>query len=218
MALAPTPFVIWIAFRYGQRNRPATQEVQQRIAELTAEAEENIGGVRVVKAFAQEQRQLLRFDGAVARVFDQSMVSTRLRAFYSPLIGFLPQLGLAALLLVGGHQAINGTLDVGEFVAFYGYVLMLTSPMRMLGMALGMAQRAVASGARVFELLDREPRLTAAADPTPLPRGGGRVELRDVTFGYDGDGAGAARDRPRRRARPARSRSWAPPAPARRRS
>ena len=90
VALAPTPFVVWVAFRYGQRNRPATQEVQQRIAELTAEAEENIGGVRVVKAFAQEQRQLRRFGRAVARVFDQSMVSTRLRAFYSPFIGFLP--------------------------------------------------------------------------------------------------------------------------------
>ena len=185
VALAPTPFVIWIAFRYGQRNRPATQEVQQRIAELTAEAEENIGGVRVVKAFAQEQRQLRRFGKAVARVFDQSMVSTRLRAFYSPFIGFLPQLGLAALLLVGGRQTINGQITVGEFIAFYGYVLMLTGPMRWLGMALGMAQRAVASGARVFELLDREPRLVAAPDARPLPPGGGRVELRDVTFGYE---------------------------------
>jgi len=187
VSLAPMPFVIWVAFRYGRLNRPATQEVQQRIAELTAEAEENIGGVRVVKAFAQEERQVRRFNRAVARVFDQSMVSTRLRAFYSPLLGFLPQLGLAALLFVGGHQAIDGSLEVGEFVAFYGYVLMLTSPMRMLGMALGMAQRAVASGARVFELLDRDAELTAPAHPQPLPDGGGRVELRDVTFGY-GDG------------------------------
>jgi len=186
VALAPTPWVIWIAFRYGQRNRPATQEVQQRIAELTAEAEENIGGVRVVKAFAQEQRQLRRFSKAVARVFDQSMVSTRLRAFYSPFIGFLPQLGLAALLLVGGRQVINGSITVGDFIAFYGYVLMLTGPMRWLGMALGMAQRAVASGARVFELLDRQPRLVAAPDANPLPPGGGRVEMRAVTFGYDG--------------------------------
>ena len=186
VALAPTPFVVWIAFRYGKLNRPATQEVQQRIAELTAEAEENIGGVRVVKAFAQEPRQLSRFSGAVARVFEQSMISTRLRAFYSPFIGFLPQLGLAALLLVGGRQAINGTITTGEFIAFYGYVLMLTGPMRGLGMALGMAQRAVASGARVFELLDREPRLVAAPDAKPLPPGGGRVELRNVSFSYDG--------------------------------
>jgi len=147
VALAPMPVVLWVAWRYGTRNRPATQEVQQRIAELTAEAEENVSGVRVVKAFAQEERQLRRFRGAVKRVFDQSMVSTRLRAFYNPFIGFLPQLGLATLVLVGGRQVITGTISVGDFVAFYGYVLMLTSPMRTLGVMLGMAQRAVASGA-----------------------------------------------------------------------
>ncbi len=192
-ALAPMPWVIWVAFRYGRRNRPAVQEVQQRIAELTAEAEENVSGVRVVKAFAQEQRQLRRFNGAVGRVFDQSMVSTRLRAFYNPFIGFLPQLGLAAILLLGGHQAINGTITLGEFVAFYGYVLMLTGPMRMLGVSLGMAQRAVASGMRVFEILDRAPSLTAPAGAPGLPPGGGRVELRDVTVAYDG-GAPVLRD------------------------
>jgi ABC-type multidrug transport system fused ATPase/permease subunit len=193
VALAPTPFVIWVAFRYGLRNRPAQQEVQQRIAELTAEAEENVSGVRVVKAFAQEERQLRRFSRTVARVFDQSMVSTRLRAFYGPFIGFLPQLGLAGVLFVGGRQAINGSLAVGDFVAFYGYVLMLTSPMRMLGIALGMAQRAVASGARVFELLDRRPEMTAPPGAPPLPAGDGRVELRGVTFGY-GDGPPVLRD------------------------
>jgi ABC-type multidrug transport system fused ATPase/permease subunit len=186
VALAPMPFVIWTSFRYGRRNRPASQEVQQRIAELTADAEENIGGVRVVKAFAQEERQLRRFRHTVKRVFDQSMVSTRLRAFYSPFIGFLPQLGLAAVLFVGGRQAIRNEISIGEFVAFYGYVLMLTSPMRMLGIALGMAQRAVASGQRVFELLDREPRLTAPPGAPALPPGDGRVELRDVRFEYDG--------------------------------
>ena len=186
VALAPMPWVIWVAFRYGRKNRPASQEVQQRIAELTAEAEENVSGVRVVKAFAQEERQLRRFNQAVARVFDQSMVSTKLRAFYNPFIGFLPQLGLAAILLVGGRQAIEGTITVGEFVAFYGYVLMLTSPMRTLGVSLGMAQRAVASGARVFEILDRAPQLTSPPGAPALPEGGGRVEMRAVTVAYDG--------------------------------
>jgi ATP-binding cassette subfamily B protein len=187
IALAPAPFVFVAAYRYGVRNRPASQEVQQRIAELTAEAEESISGIRLVKAFAREERQLARFRRAAGRVFDQSMVSTRLRAFYNPFIGFLPQLGLAALLLVGGRQAIEGTITVGEFVAFYGYTLLLIGPVRMLGIALGMAQRAVASGARVFELLDREPRMTSPPDAQPLPAGDGRVELRGVSFAY-GDG------------------------------
>ena len=201
VALAPVPFVVAIATRYGRLNRPASQEVQQRIAELTAEAEENVSGVRVVKAFAQEERQLARFRKAVQRVFDQSMVSTRLRAFYNPFIGFLPQLGLAALLLVGGRQAINGSITVGEFVAFYGYVLMLTGPMRMLGIALGMAQRAVASGARVFEILDRAPEMTTPAGAPPLPAGSGAVRFDHVTFAYDGCRARAARRQLRRRGR-----------------
>ena len=193
VAMAPMPAAIWVAFRYGGQNRPASQEVQQRIAELTAAAEENVSGVRVVKAFAQEERQLRRFNQSVRRVFDQSMVSTRLRAFYTPFIGFLPQLGLAAIILVGGRQAASGTITVGQFVAFYGYVVMLTSPMRTLGWALGMAQRATASGARVFEILDREPRLTSPLDAPPLPAGGGRVELRGVSFGY-GDGESVLHD------------------------
>ena len=95
----------------GARSRPALQEVQQRIAELTAEAEENVSGVRVVKAFAREERQLERFAHRVGRVFDQAMVSTRLQAFYQPFIGFLPQLGLAAILLFGGRQVIDGQHD-----------------------------------------------------------------------------------------------------------
>jgi ATP-binding cassette subfamily B protein len=185
IALFPTPFVLWAAYRYGTRNRPASQEVQQRIAELTAEAEESISGVRLVKAFAREERQLARFSRAARRVFDQSMVSTRLRAFYNPFIGFLPQLGLAAVLLVGGRQAVHGTITVGEFVAFYGYVTMLSSPVRMLGVALGMSQRAVASGARVFEILDRRPRMTSPPGAPPLPAGDGHVELRGVTFAYE---------------------------------
>jgi len=194
VALAPVPFVVAVAFRYGKRSRPALQEVQQRIAELTAEAEENISGVRVVKAFAAEARQRGRFEREVGRVFDQSMLSTRLRAFYNPFIGFLPQLGLAALLFVGGRRVIDGGLTLGEFAAFYAYLLMLLGPMRTLGMSLGLAQRATASGARVFEILDRAPAIASPPHPAPLPRGNGRVELRGVTLRYDGAPQPALRD------------------------
>ncbi|MEA2311328.1 MAG: ATP-binding cassette, subfamily bacterial [Solirubrobacteraceae bacterium] len=185
LALAPVPFVVLVAARYGRRSRPSLQEVQQRIAELTADVEENVSGVRVVKAFAAEARQLERFRGTVARVFGQSMHATRLRAFYNPFIGFLPNLGLAVILLVGGRQVVSGRLSLGDFTAFYAYLLMLIGPMRQLGIALGLAQRATASGARLFEVLDREPRLVAPRDAPPLPAGRGRVELRDVTFAYE---------------------------------
>ena len=194
LALLPVPFVVLIAARYGRVSRPALTEVQQRIAELTADVEENVSGVRVVKAFAAEDRQLGRFRGSVARVFGQSMLATRLRAFYNPFIGFLPNLGLAVVLLVGGRQVVNGSLTIGDFTAFYAYLLMLISPMRTLGIALGMAQRATASGTRIFELLDREPRVVSPPDAPPLPEGAGRVELDHVSFGYEGAAAPALRD------------------------
>ena len=168
--------------------------MQQRIAELTADVEENVSGVRVVKAFAAEERQLDRFRGTVLRVFDQSMIATRMRAFYNPFIGFLPNIGLAVILLVGGRQVISGTLSLGDFTAFYAYLLMLIAPMRQLGVVLGLAQRATASGARVFELLDREPRIVSPPGAPPLPEGRGRVELRGVRFAYEGAPAPALRD------------------------
>jgi len=186
LALAPVPFVVVIAWMYGRRSRPALQEAQQRIAELTAEAEENVSGVRVVKAFAQEERQLDRFEHSVTRVFDQQMYATKIQARYTPLISFLPNLGLALILLVGGRDVIDGSLTIGQFTAFYAYLLMLISPMRTLGYMLSAAQRATASGARIFQVLDRTPRITSPENAPPLPDGPGRVSLRDVGLTFDG--------------------------------
>jgi ABC-type multidrug transport system fused ATPase/permease subunit len=194
ISLAPVPFVVFVAARYGRLARPALQEVQQRIAELTADVEENVGGVRVVKAFAREERQLAGFRRHVGRVFDQAMVSTRLQAFYNPFIGFLPQVGLAAILFFGGRQVIRGELTIGQFSAFYTYLLMLLSPMRTLGISLGMAQRATAAGARLFQILDREPRIVSPPRAHGLPPGNGHVELRDVSLEYEGAGRPALRD------------------------
>ena len=185
LALAPVPFVVLIAQRYGKRSRPAMQEAQQRIAELTAEAEENVSGVRVVKAFAQEERQLGRFRHSVQRVFDQQLKATRIQAFYNPMISFLPNLGLALILLVGGRQVIDGTLTVGQFTAFYAYLLMLISPMRTLGYMLGAAQRATASGARIFQILDRAPAMVVPPEAPALPQGAGGVSFRDVSLRFE---------------------------------
>jgi ATP-binding cassette subfamily B protein len=186
LALLPAPLVVYVASRYNRVSRPAVQEVQQRIAELTAEAEESISGIRIVKAFAREEHQLHRFQRAVARVFDQSVYSTRLQATFSPLIGLLPQAGVALVLLVGGRAVIDGSLSLGNFTAFYTYTAMLAGPTRMLGMSMGMAQRAIASGNRLFEVLDREPRIESPPGAPPLPAGDGAVELRGVTLRYDG--------------------------------
>jgi ATP-binding cassette, subfamily B, bacterial len=194
LSLAPVPFVVLIAWRYGVHSRPALQEAQQRIAELTADAEENISGVRVVKAFAQEDRQLERFRHSVGRVFSQQMYANVIQARYTPMISFLPNLGLAVILLVGGREVIDGSLSLGNFTAFYAYLLMLISPMRTLGYMLSAAQRATASGARVFQILDRAPRMTAPEDAPALPDGRGAVSFRGVGLTFDGASRPALHD------------------------
>jgi ABC-type multidrug transport system fused ATPase/permease subunit len=194
ISLAPVPFVVVIANRYGHRSRPALQEAQQRIAELTADAEENVSGVRVVKAFAQEERQLGRFRGSVERVFEQQMVATRIQALYGPMISFIPNLGLGAILLFGGRDVIHGTISVGQFTAFYAYLLMLISPMRTLGYMLSAAQRATASGARIFQILDREPQIATPPGAPGLPEGRGRVELDNVSLTFEGSPRAALRN------------------------
>ena len=194
IALAPVPFVVYATHRYSMQARPALEELQQRIAELTAEAQENIAGVRVVKAFAREAHQRARFERAVERVFAQSLVEARLQTRYNPLIGFLPQLGLAAVLLVGGDQVVHHHLKLGDFTAFYLYLLMLLSPMQTLGISLTMAQRATASGRRIFQILDRKPRLDAPAGAPPLPPGSGEIRFEGVSLRYDGAKADALAD------------------------
>jgi len=184
ISLAPAPFVVVISYRYGRRARPAIQEVQQRIAELTADAEENISGVRIVKSFAREPRQLERFRRSVGRTFEQAMVATRLEATYNPAIGFLPQLGIAAVLLLGGNAVIHAHLTLGQFTTFYLLLNMLVGPLRSLGVTLNLAQRATASGARIFQVLDREPTLADPPGAPPLPAGSGHVQLHKVTLRY----------------------------------
>ena len=194
LSLAPVPFVILIAYRYGKQSRPAIQEAQRSVTELTADAEENVSGVRVVKAFAQEERQLQRFRGSVGRVFDQQMTATKIQARFTPLISFLPNLGLAIVLLVGGREVMNHTLTIGAFTAFYAYLLMLISPMRTLGYMLSAAQRATASGARIFQILDRAPEMTVPDDAPALPPGPGRVSFEHVGLTFARSNQPALRD------------------------
>jgi ATP-binding cassette subfamily B protein len=110
------------------------------------------------------------------------------------MISFLPNLGLAAILLVGGRMVIHHSLTVGQFTAFYAYLLMLISPMRTLGYMLGAAQRATASGARIFQVLDRAPRMTAPEDAPPLPEGAGHVSFEGASLTFEGAPAPALRD------------------------
>jgi ATP-binding cassette subfamily B protein len=185
IALAITPVLVAIAYQYSRASHPILKDVQQRMADMTTVAEENIVGVNVVKAFAQEPREERKFAERNEAVFTRSLEATRQRAFYVPMLSFMPLLTQAAVLLVGGHRVMNGDLELGQFIAMNIYVLMLIMPLRMLGMWIGTSQRAVASGERIFEILDEPEELKEPEDARPLPSGGGRLAFEGVTFGYD---------------------------------
>src|SRR5919106_240843 len=187
IALAITPVLVAVAYLYSRPSHPILKDVQQRLADMTTVAEESIVGVNVVKAFAQERREEAKFEGRSEAVFDQSLRATRQRAFYVPVLSFLPLLTQGAVLLAGGHRVVSGNLSLGAFIAFNVYVLMLVMPLRMLGMWIGQAQRAAASGERIFEILDEPEEVADSPDATPLPPGDGRLRFEGVTFGYDAE-------------------------------
>jgi ATP-binding cassette, subfamily B, bacterial len=187
VALAFTPAIIALAYRYSHVAHPILRDVQQKLADVATVAEENIVGVHVVKAFAQEEEEERKFGRASDSVFRQSVMANRQRAIYVPLLAFVPLLAQAAILLLGGWMVVHGSLSVGDFFRFNLFVTMLIMPLRMLGMWIGQAQRATASGERIFEVLDEEVEIDERPDARALPAGPGRIRFDGVVFGYGGE-------------------------------
>ena len=189
LALLMAPALVAVAWRSSKRTQPVLIDVQQRVGEVTQSAEESIVGIRVIKAFGQEGRQSERFARIARRAFERSIQANRMQAFYLSLMGFLPTLGLSAVVIFGGIRAIDGQLSLGEFVQYYQYLLALVFPLRMIGSLVGTAQRAAASGQRIFEVLDTDPDLAERPDPLPLPDGRGNVRFDEVAFAHGDDDA-----------------------------
>jgi ATP-binding cassette subfamily B protein len=205
VVLALAPPLVYGALRYNRRLHRVYWQVQQEIGELTTVVEEATAGVRVVKAFGRENEQTRRLEGEASSILDQNLEAARLRAFYTPLLGILPQLSLAAILWYGGRLAIDGQITLGTLIAFNAYLLLLTWPLQGLGMLFGFAQRAAASAERIFEVLDRPPAiadrpeaaaLPATARPAATGNGrpagqaerGARIRFEHVSFGYEEGG------------------------------
>ena len=158
---------------------PDPKEVQQRVADVTTQAEENVVGVRVVKAFAQEEHETTRFRGGSERIFRQGIGAARLQARYVPAMSALPSLAIAGVLLVGGHQVIQGDLTLGDFFAVNAYLLLLVMPLRMIGMWVGQYQRAMAVGRADLRGAGRGARHRRAAGRAPrCPTGPGTSASR----------------------------------------
>jgi ATP-binding cassette, subfamily B, bacterial len=185
VALAITPILIVLAYRYSSVSHPVLRDVQQKIADVTTVAEENIVGVHVVKSFAQEEVEAEKFARRSEAVFERTIDANRQRSIYVPLLSFIPLLAQAAILLVGGWMVVHDELTVGEFFAFNLYVSLLIMPLRMLGMWIGQSQRATASGERIFQILDEPEEIADRPGAVELPPGEGRIAFEGVSFGYD---------------------------------
>jgi ABC-type multidrug transport system fused ATPase/permease subunit len=184
IVLAVTPLLVVLAYRYSHVSHPTLRDVQQKLADVATVAEENIVGVHVVKAFAQEPAEQAKFDARSESVFEQTLRANRQRATYVPLISFIPLLAQAAVLLAGARMVQHGTLTAGSFVAFNLYLAMLVMPLRALGMWVGQAQRATAAGERIFEIVDEPEEIADRTNAVELPPGGGAIRFEHVTFEY----------------------------------
>jgi ATP-binding cassette subfamily B protein len=184
ISLAITPVLVAVAYRYSHVTHPTLREVQQKLADVATVAEENIVGVHVVKSFAQEPQESAKFHARSEAVFQQTVKANRQRALYVPFISWLPLLAQGAVLLVGARMVTSGELTVGGFVAFNLYLGMLVMPLRSLGMWIGQAQRATASGERIFQVMDEPEEIADRPGAVELPPGDGDLRFEDVRFEY----------------------------------
>jgi ATP-binding cassette subfamily B protein len=184
VAVAPLPFVYAVGVVMRNRLFPLSWIVQGRQAEVATVTEESIAGVRVVQSFAAEQARVDEMARAARRLRWANVQQGLTRARWSPLLEGLPRLGSLAVLVYGGWLVIEGDLAIGAIITFNSYIVLLQVPFRFLGFFLILGQRARASAERIFEVLDEVPEIADPDEPVPLGVPRGRVELRDVHFGY----------------------------------
>ncbi len=184
VTLVPLPFINLTARRFSNAIHPAVLAVQSEQAQLSTVVEESVAGVRVVKGFGAERVRMEALTTEADDIREVSMRAARVRARFLPVMELLPSLGLVAVLGLGGLRVLDGSLTIGELVAFNFFVTLLVWPLRSIGMTVAFAQRAAAALERVHEVLDVAPAIADPPEPVALPIGGGAVSFSSVTFGY----------------------------------
>ncbi|HIE38773.1 MAG TPA: ABC transporter ATP-binding protein [Anaerolineae bacterium] len=182
--LVLTPLTMGVFALFASRARPLFVEVQRRLGRLNTVLQENLAGIRVVKAFVREPHEARRFGETNRLLYEKSLEVGRLISMAFPLIFLIANLATLVVIWAGGLQVIGGQLSVGQLVAFNNYLLMTMFPMMMLGAILAMISQAAASAVRVFEILDTRSEVKEAPDARPMPPIEGRVGFEHVTFRY----------------------------------
>lgn len=185
ISLIVAPSLLLVSYRMRSQIFPATWDGQQKEGEVAQIVDEDVNGVRIVKAFGQERRELLRLAAAAKRLYGSHMRAVRLQARYQPVLQALPTLGQVGVLGLGGWLALHHQITLGTFLAFSTYLTSMMSPARMLAGMLTIAQQARAGMERIFDLLDARPAIQDRPDAITLPPIGGAIHFRQVSFGYE---------------------------------
>jgi ATP-binding cassette subfamily B protein len=187
VAMIPMPFVYFVGVQMRKRMFPVSWLIQARLADVATIVDENTNGVRVVKSFAAEQRELTSLAKATDRLQWSYIKDADIRANFTPTVQNLPQIGLSLVLLFGGWLALRGSLPVAAIISFSLYIVMLQAPFQMLGMIIMMGQRAAASSKRIYEILDEQPTIVDRPGAVDLVGCRGDVRFDSVKFKYSED-------------------------------
>ena len=187
LPILPIAMVMFVIF--AGLSQPLFSRVQARLSALNTTLQENLAGIRVVKAFAREREEQAKFQDQAGALMNQAIGVARLFTFLFPLVFFIANLGQAAILFFGGQQIIGGTLTLGEWQEFSLYLMYLFLPIAMFGMIITQMGQAAASAHRIVEILDAQSDVRDAPDARTLPAVEGRVQFERVTFRYFGGGA-----------------------------
>jgi ATP-binding cassette subfamily B protein len=185
VAAVVAPMLLVVSYRMRWRVFPATWDAQQREGDVAQIVDEDVNGVRVVKAFGQEERELRRVAEASQRLYGSQMRAVRLQSRYQPLLEAIPLFAQVAVLALGGWLALHHRISLGTFLAVSTYVTQLMAPARQLAGVLTVGQQARAGIERIFQLLDLPPAIADKPDAIELPVLRGEIAFEDVQFGFD---------------------------------
>jgi ATP-binding cassette subfamily B protein len=188
ISMSAMPFLAYAAIKYQRRVRPLYTEIQDQMGHMTTAIQQNLMGIRVVKALSHEEFEVEKFADKAYDLLTRNMNAARVQAIYGPLMDFIAAFGLTFVLWYGGNQVIHHQLSLGSALAFISYLQGFVWPVRILAWVMGLAQNAIAGGARIFEILDTHPERHLKDGTVNLERCDGKVELQNVSFAYNSGG------------------------------
>ena len=186
VSFACLPFIGYFAIKFGTRMRPLWTKIQQQMASMGIVLQENLSGMRVVKAFSRQKLESKKFEDEAQSLYDAQISGARIQAIRGPLMMFLTTIASALVLWYGGMLVVSGKITAGQLTQFYVYLSFIIPPIRMLGPHINMTSRAIASGQRIFEILDTESAVKEKPNASILSNVKGNIKFSGVNFSYEG--------------------------------